>query len=136
LDDKSIIILIMIYIVFISSSVLCALFLALRIFEIKRQKLTAISEIFNYYDVESEELFGRFVEFLKKKKSEIVFFITHHIPFHAWNKTRQMTKGLRVRYERIERTVRGRNMIRQAGEASEFMKSISEVKRKNTSLNQ
>lgn len=101
--------------------------------EIKRQKLFAVSEWLNSYDPDLESRFDGMVGFMKKAKHETWFYITHHIPFHAWNKTHGIRKGIARRYERIERTVRGRNMIKQAGEVSEFIKHISEGKREKNS---
>lgn len=114
--------------IFVVSFGLCALMVGARLLEIKRKKVFAVTELLNTFNDLFEIKFAQLKQFLHTKKQETIFFITHHVPFHIWNTTRDMTSGLRKRYEKIERTVRGRNMIKQTGEASEFIKKISRDK--------
>ncbi len=115
---------------FALSFAFCTLMIVLRFMEMKRQKSFITTEYLNTVDAVVQNKLNLFkVDFLKRKQ-EAVFFITHHIPFYAWNQARDLTSGLRKRYEKIERTVRGRDMIKQTGEASDFIKTMTEHKNK------
>jgi len=105
-----------------------------RLLEMRRQRTFGVTEFLNTFDERLEAKFHTLVFFVNKKKQEALFFITHHVPFHAWNKAHHLTGGLRKRYEKIERTVRGKNMLHSTGEASVFMKHISEYKHKKSGL--
>ncbi len=120
----------MLFSIFVVSCVVCVLMIFVRLVEIKRQKVFRFTDIVNTYDALCEEKFDEFKQCSQKKKQDLSFFITHHVPFHLWNTAHDMTRGLRERYAKIERTIRGRNMIKQTGEASDFIKKISEDKNK------
>jgi len=100
----------------------------MRTLEVKHKRAFSHTQLLNKLDAVVEVKFKDAKSEVLKKKHEVVFFITHNVPFYIWNKTRDMTGGLRKKYEKIERTIRGRNMIKQMGEASEYMKNISEHK--------
>jgi hypothetical protein len=104
--------------------------IVLRSLELKRRKSFATTDFVNKIDVVVQNKYDMFKVVFIKSKQEAVFFVTHNIPFYIWNQARYLTSGMRKRYEKIERTVRGRNMIKQTGEASEFIKSMSEAKSK------
>ncbi len=112
--------------IFAVSFVVCSLMLMMRFWELKHKKALAHTRFFNKVDVVLESKLVIVRADVLRKKQEVVFFVTHHIPFYVWNKGRDLTSGLQKRYEKIERTVRGRNMIKQAGEVSPFIKNIKE----------
>lgn len=114
--------------IFAISFVACALMIIMRTLEVKHKKAFSHTQLLNKIDAVVEVKVGNVKSEVVKKKQEVVFFVTHNVPFYVWNKTRDLTSGLRQKYERIERTVRGRNMIKQTGEISEYMKNISEHK--------
>ncbi len=113
---------------FAVSLAMCALMIATRLAELKRQKTFAPTEFINRWNTDVEAYLAKAKAFALKAKQEGVFFVTHYVPFYAWNQARHLTSGLRRHYDKIERTVRGRNMIRQTGEASEFIKHIARHK--------
>ncbi len=114
--------------IFAISFVVCAVMILMRTLELKRKKVFVPTALLNKVDAVVDVKLKTVKSGVIKKKHEVSFFVTHHVPFYLWNKTRDMTAGLRQKYEKIERTVRGRNMIKQAGEVSEYMKNISEHK--------
>lgn len=114
--------------IFAVSFVVCALMVIMRALELKHKRAFAPTEFLNKVDATLEVKLKTVKSDVIKKKQEVSFFVTHHVPFYVWNKTRDLTAGMRQRYEKIERAVRGRNMIKQAGEVSEYMKNISEYK--------
>jgi hypothetical protein len=113
---------------FAVSFVVCAGMILTRLAELKRQKAFTITEFLNRANTTVEQKMIDLKVLGLKKKQEAMFFITHYVPFYAWNRARHLTTGLRQRYDKIERTVRGRNMIKQTGEASAFIKHIAEHK--------
>ncbi len=118
----------MIFVIFGISFAICAGMIATRIFEIKKEKAFFFTEFLNKVDVVADKKFVVYKAGVMKGKKEAVFFVTHYVPFYVWNKARDLTAGLRKKYDKIERTVRGRDMIKQTGEASQFMKNISDYK--------
>ncbi|MSR73247.1 hypothetical protein EXS61_01420 [Candidatus Parcubacteria bacterium] len=98
----------------------------------KRKKSFVTTDYLNTVDVVVQSKLNLLRAEFFKRKQKAVFFITHHIPFYAWNQARDLTSGLRKRYEKIERTVRGRDMIKQTSEASDFIKTMTDHKNKTT----
>ncbi|MFO0718416.1 MAG: hypothetical protein U0522_00045 [Candidatus Paceibacterota bacterium] len=114
--------------IFAVSFVVCAVMIIMRTIELKQKRAFAPTDFLNKVDATLEVKLKTIKSDFLKKKQEVSFFVTHHIPFYVWNKARDLTAGIRQKYEKIEHAVRGRNMIKQAGEVSEYMKNISEYK--------
>jgi hypothetical protein len=114
--------------IFAASFVICMIMIVMRNLELRQKKAFFHTNLLNKVDVVMETKLKTVASDVVKKKHEAVFFVTHNVPFYVWNKARDLTGGFRQKYEKIERTIRGRNMIKQMGEASEYMKNISEYK--------
>lgn len=114
--------------IFAISFVLCVTMIVLRVVELERRRVFAVTRFLNSINFTVEDKLMKLKIQMGIFRQEALFFVTHHLPFHLFNHAHKMTRGLREKYTHIERAVKGRQAIKQNGQASAFIKNIAEHK--------